>query len=166
MEIELHSSNTSSNYRPTAPQSKVVLYFFFIPFHKVWLFIQNKTKARRTLWKYEDHEVVYSHSLLILLRHKLQPPRNTFIVPTVFLTTNYRTNQYSKKGKAIPATGSEDPKSCEMSRLPHFLGNRLTDGGEVVSLTRRPPSTPQKDSWYLFLLEAESIPGPQYGWKG
>jgi hypothetical protein len=24
-----------------------------------------------------------------------------------------------------------------MSRLPHFLDNRLTDGGEVVSLTRR-----------------------------
>jgi hypothetical protein len=25
----------------------------------------------------------------------------------------------------------------ETSRLPHFLDNRLTDGGEMVSLTRR-----------------------------
>jgi hypothetical protein len=25
----------------------------------------------------------------------------------------------------------------ETSRLPHFLDNRLTDGGEVVSLTRQ-----------------------------
>jgi hypothetical protein len=27
---------------------------------------------------------------------------------------------------------------------PHFLDNRLTDGGEVVSLMRRPPFTPRK----------------------
>jgi hypothetical protein len=46
-----------------------------------------------------------------------------------------------------------------MSRLPHFLDNRLTDGGEVVSLTRRPPFIPQEDSWYSFLLEAESNRG-------
>jgi hypothetical protein len=37
------------------------------------------------------------------------------------------------------------------------LDNRLTDGGEVVSLMRRPP-------WYSFLLEAESTPGPHCGW--
>jgi hypothetical protein len=36
--------------------------------------------------------------------------------------------------------------------------SRLTDGGEVVSLTHRPPFTPQEDSWYSFLLEAESTP--------
>jgi hypothetical protein len=36
------------------------------------------------------------------------------------------------KGKAIPVTGRET------SRLPHFLDNRLTVGGEVVSLTRLP----------------------------
>jgi hypothetical protein len=47
-----------------------------------------------------------------------------------------------------------------MSRLPHFLDSRLTDAGNVVSLTRRQPFTPQEDSWYPFLLEAESTPGP------
>jgi hypothetical protein len=31
-----------------------------------------------------------------------------------------------------------------MSSLPHFLDDRLTDGGEVISLTRRPPFTPRK----------------------
>jgi hypothetical protein len=46
-----------------------------------------------------------------------------------------------------------------MLRVPHYLDNRLTDGGEV-SLTRRPPLTPQEDSWYSYLLEAESTPGP------
>jgi hypothetical protein len=48
------------------------------------------------------------------------------------------------KGKAIPVTGHEDRNGCEMLRLPHFLNNRLADGGEVVSFTRRPPFTPRK----------------------
>jgi hypothetical protein len=64
-----------------------------------------------------------------------------------------------KKGKAVHVTGQGDPWGCETSRLPHFLDNRLTDGGEVVSLTRRPSFTPQEDSWYSILLEDESNPG-------
>jgi hypothetical protein len=44
-----------------------------------------------------------------------------------------------------------------MLRIPHFLDNQLTGGGEVISLTHRPHSTPQEDSWYSFLLEVESI---------
>jgi hypothetical protein len=52
-----------------------------------------------------------------------------------------------------------------MSKLPHFLENWFTDGGKVVSPTRRPPFTLQEDSWYSFLLEAESTPGPKCGWK-
>jgi hypothetical protein len=40
------------------------------------------------------------------------------------------------------------------------------DGGEVVSLTCRPPSTSQDDYWYSFLSEAESTPqGHSGGWK-
>jgi hypothetical protein len=62
--------------------------------------------------------------------------------------------------KAIPVTGREGLYGCETSRLPHFLDSPLTDGGEVVSLTRRPLFTVQEDSWYSLLLEAESTPGP------
>jgi hypothetical protein len=65
-----------------------------------------------------------------------------------------------KKGNAIPVTGRGGPYGCERSRLPYLLDNRLTDGGKVVGLTRRAPFTPQEDSWYSFLLEAESTPGP------
>jgi hypothetical protein len=60
--------------------------------------------------------------------------------------------------KAIPLTGRGGPYGCETSRFPH-LDNQLTDGGEVVSLTRRPPFTPQEDFWYSFLLDAESTSG-------
>jgi hypothetical protein len=64
-----------------------------------------------------------------------------------------------KKGKAIPVTGRGGPQGCETSRLPHFLDNRIKDGGKVVSLTRRPSFIPQKDFWYSFVLEAEWTPG-------
>jgi hypothetical protein len=67
----------------------------------------------------------------------------TFILNIVAFKVAYMTVE------GIPVTGRGGPYGCEMSELPHFLDNQLTDGGEVVSLTR------QEDSWYSFLLEAE-----------
>jgi hypothetical protein len=64
------------------------------------------------------------------------------------------------KGKVIPETDHGGPEVYETTRLPYFPDSRLTDGGEFVNLMSRPPFTPQEDSWYSFLLEAESIPGP------
>jgi hypothetical protein len=55
------------------------------------------------------------------------------------IVTSRSENHAVKKGKLIPVTACGGPKSCETSRLPYFLDNRLTDGGEVVSLTRRTP---------------------------
>jgi hypothetical protein len=63
--------------------------------------------------------------------------------------------------EAIAITQAMEPhRVCGTSRIPHFLDSRHTSGGEVVSLARRPPFAPQEDSWYSFLLEAESTPGP------
>jgi hypothetical protein len=45
----------------------------------------------------------------------------------------------SVKGKAVLLTSHEGPWGCERSMLLHLLDNRLTDGGEVVNLTRPPP---------------------------
>jgi hypothetical protein len=59
---------------------------------------------------------------------------------------------------SVPVTGRE------RSRLPH-LDSGLIDGGKVVSLTRRPSFTSQENSWYSFLLDAESRPGPWCGCK-
>jgi hypothetical protein len=48
------------------------------------------------------------------------------------------------------------PQDCQSSRIPNFLEIWLKDGGEVLSLTRRPRFNSQEDSWYPFLLVAES----------
>jgi hypothetical protein len=63
-----------------------------------------------------------------------------------------------QKGKSVHVTGrGGGPWGCETSRFPHFLDSRLTNGDEVVSLTRLPAALyPQEGSWYSFLLEAES----------
>jgi hypothetical protein len=69
-------------------------------------------------------------------------------------------HNFTFKSNAILAAGREGPLGCETSRPPYCRDNRLTNGGEVVSLTRRPPPfTPQEDFWYSFLL-GESTPGP------
>jgi hypothetical protein len=61
---------------------------------------------------------------------------------------------------SYPCNRPWSPQGCETLRLPHFLDNQLTDIGEAVSLKSWPPLTPQEHSWYSFLLEAESTPGP------
>jgi hypothetical protein len=49
---------------------------------------------------------------------------------------------------------------------PTFLDNRLTDGGEIVSIRHRPAALyPQEDPWYLFMLEAESTSRSVVNWK-
>jgi hypothetical protein len=74
---------------------------------------------------------------------------------------------YASRITCLINTGNKARASLrETSRLPHFVDNRLTDGGEVVSLTHRPAALyPQEDSWYSFLLEGEPTSGPQWGWK-
>jgi hypothetical protein len=64
-----------------------------------------------------------------------------------------------KKGKVIPIKGHAGPKCCEMSRIPHFLDRQLTDGSEVVRLTRWLPFTSRKIPGTHFCYEAESNPG-------
>jgi hypothetical protein len=52
---------------------------------------------------------------------------------------------YTRRRKAIAVTGRRDIKGCDMFRIPHRLDNLLRDGGEIMSLTRRPCSTLQTE---------------------
>jgi len=64
-----------------------------------------------------------------------------------------------KKDKAIPLQAWSGPEGSRKLRFPDFM-TTAQDGGKVVSLTHRPPLPPGNITWYSFLLEAESTPGP------
>jgi hypothetical protein len=63
------------------------------------------------------------------------------------------------KGKAIPLQAWT---GLQGSRSLRYLDVRPSahEGGKFVSPTHRPPFTPRRYSWYAFVLEAESTPGP------
>jgi hypothetical protein len=48
-----------------------------------------------------------------------------------------------KEGKAVLVTDRGDPKGCDTSRMPYFLGIWLIDGGEAIRITLRPSFTPR-----------------------
>ena len=65
----------------------------------------------------------------------------------------------TNKDKAVPLQAWSVPEGSRKLRFPDFM-TTAQNGVKVVSLTHRPPLLPRKYTWYSFLLEAESIPGP------
>jgi len=53
----------------------------------------------------------------------------------------------------------EVPRGFQEVSFPDYV-TVAQDGGKVVNLTHQPFFTHRKYSWYSFLLEAESTPGP------
>jgi hypothetical protein len=80
----------------------------------------------------DDLIMVYTWNVLQFTVHLTQRGRNS----------NGKAILLFGISKAFPVTGREGIQRCETWRLPHFLDNPLTDGGESVSLTRRSPFTP------------------------
>ena len=64
----------------------------------------------------------------------------------------------SPEGKAVRLQAWTGPQGWAGSRISRQSAH---EGGKVVSPTHRPPFAPREDSWYSFLLEAESTTGPQ-----
>jgi len=63
-----------------------------------------------------------------------------------------------KKGKSVPLQAWSGLEGSRKLRFPNFMATAQDDN--KVSLTHRPHLPPRKCSWYSFLLEAESTPGP------
>jgi hypothetical protein len=61
------------------------------------------------------------------------------------------------KGKAVPLQAWSGPEDSSKLSFPDFM-TTTQNGGKVVSLTHRLPLTPGNIP--VFLLEAESTPGP------
>ena len=80
-----------------------------------------------------------------------------------YVIRNIKQTQQSK-GKAVPLQAWSGPEGSRKLRFPDFMTTGQ-DGGTVVSSTHWPPLPLTKCSWYSFLLEAESTPGPKYDRK-
>jgi len=66
---------------------------------------------------------------------------------------------YRVKGKAVPLKAWSRPECSRKLRFPDLM-TTAQEGGKVVSLMHWPPLPTRKSSWYSFLSEAESTPGP------
>ena len=69
----------------------------------------------------------------------------------------YLNNTLLSKGKAVPLQAWSGPEGSRKIRFPDFMTPQ--DGGKVKPYAPA-AFTPRKYTWYSFLLEAESNPGP------
>ena len=61
--------------------------------------------------------------------------------------------------KAVPLQAWNGPEGSRKLRFADYM-TMAQDGSKVVSLKHRTLFTPRKYSWYSFMLETESTPGP------
>ena len=69
------------------------------------------------------------------------------------------------ESKAIPLQAWTGPESSRKVKAPRFQDNRHMKVVRLSALRTGLLYPPRKYSWYSFLLEAESTPRPQCGWK-
>jgi hypothetical protein len=80
--------------------------------------------------------------LHICASYTLPVPKKSQLFPYEYLSIHVKCISKAKN-KAIPVTGRGGQQDCETSRIQHCPDNWFTDGGEVVSITRRPRFIPR-----------------------
>ena len=70
-----------------------------------------------------------------------------------------RGNSGDRSAHSVPLQAWSGPDGSRKLRFPDFM-TTAQGGGKVVTHTHRPHLPSRKFFWYLFLLEAESAPGP------
>ena len=76
----------------------------------------------------------------------------------VCVMKRYIPNKTFDKSEAVPLQARWGPGGSRKLRFPDF-GTKAQVGGRLSAL-RAGRFTPRKYSWYSFMLEAESTPGP------
>jgi hypothetical protein len=111
----------------------------------------------------------FSVSPRVTAREAWQPSSTCFqhIIQSFNATHSEIFTSLKKQEIKVKCTAMRGGPQCyETKRLLHLLDNWFTEGGEVVSLKCLPVAFyPQEYSWYSFLLQTESTPGPYCGWK-
>jgi hypothetical protein len=127
-------------------------------------YVSNKCKLANTIKCTNVRKLTVCCSVLVVVVTVSSRP----VGPSCWMHFQLRTLltgtlMYLKpKGTAILSACHGGPQTCETSSLPRFLKNRLTDGGEVISLTRRPPFSSRKIPGTHFCYR---LSRSQCGWK-
>ena len=69
------------------------------------------------------------------------------------------TGENKINGNSVPLQAWSGPDCSRNLKFLDFM-TKAQDGGKVVSLTHQLPLPPWKCSWYSFLFDGESTPGP------
>jgi hypothetical protein len=77
----------------------------------------------------------------------------------------YNHSAFPIRERSDRITGLDSALGFQEVEAPRISRQSSHEGCNVVSPTHRPPLPPRRYSWYSFLLEAESTPGPQCGPK-
>jgi hypothetical protein len=107
---------------------------------RAWTFTRMYTSRLSFQWTI-IHSFIYS---------VFQRPNKLDMESVIKITVKFKRSHY-RPGQAL--------------RVPEGWHSQISrqsahEGGKVVSPRHRPPLPPGKYSWYSFLLEAESAPGP------
>jgi hypothetical protein len=138
-------------FLPDLPQRVQLLHFLSVIVHDnctfhcilksvaVWNVGHSEQQSKQKI-----KEQSYFHSHLFL---KYSSPSGNTLYPS------------GVKGKAIPLQALPGPEGSRRLRLPDFkpIGTRKWQGCQPYAPAA---FNPRKYSWYSFLLEAESTPGP------
>jgi len=94
--------------------------------------------------------------LCLVLHSFACPSLLNLAIPTIYNAISVQTNPYSALDRPFGR------RECE---APRFSIKSALERVKAVSRTHRPPLLPRRCSWYSFLLEAESSPRQECGWK-